>query len=850
MSIISKLVTRARQRKAEKKKESSSNAKALGPVFVKQSEKKAAPVIAKQSGSNVKVVGGTASNPKIVSTVRSSSGGGSSSASNPSPSSVSPKLKETNQKAKEIKVNTVPQKAQQKIINNAKQIRREAIKKRKISQRKQQFKTFSEKVFPRIQLQKEQSELNKDIELFNKKYAGRELRESEIKKAQAESRVLNKKQEEIKKKEKKLDERKIEKIKNFFKGVGESDPNDPTGSTRVINTEVDPKKFSQKQLKSEINFRQKALEKEEKNIQKLKSKSKLNAFQRKELKIQQEKARQNRKEIKSLKEGNKFIDETKLVALTFPIEVFSGAGKASKVSKIRFAGKQKLDSKNRLITDLVFVSGRGEKIGVARAVTVQRGKEGYSVVGGRLGSPAIAPKGPKGGVKVKVSKKETFLGVEKTKGKAKDFKIQRRVQLLKNKKKSILKIRKNVEGLEQISLGKVAVRKGTKIATSKKPKRIKKRLKRDEFASISAIITKKDLSRIIGKTITIQGDKAQFIGIIKGEKSASKFLKGASKKQKQQYKKALEQVIGSVSSAVAKAEKSGLSKNLKLAKASSIISSSKTRSVAAKIKPTTKTKSKKIQKIKNEIKQNLKNAQKNLVKLREANRSKLDSKSKAIIKQKIKQAQKQQQKLKQAQKIIQKQTQKSKLKVPSAKFPKVKAIIRPLKVDKKKKIKRKVKPSSKVQGYDVFGKSKGKFIKLNKKPLSLKGAKDRLAYAADQTTSKTVKYVPKGKFKKPELGKIMAKEKGYYSQSKFKLREFKIKSKKKIKTPKTFIEKRKFGIDTKGEKRGLSLAKYKKQITRSPGKKKRNLTPSQRKQNLKNLEKARKVRMQRLKKRR
>ena len=138
-------------------------------------------------------------------------------------------------------------------------------------------------------------------------------------------------------------------------------------------------------------------------------------------------------------------------------------------------------------------------------------------------------------------------------------------------------------------------------------------------------------------------------------------------------------------------------------------------------------------------------------------------------------------------------------------------------VRRKKKVK--VRKKGLKHSADVYGKDKGRRIKLNKKPLSLTDAKNRGAYAIDHTTSKTLKIVPRGKRK--DLGKITKKEKGYYSKNKHKFREKKIRKKKGIKTPNRFIEKRKYGIDTPGEKKQLSLARLSKELKRPKTSKKK-----------------------------
>lgn len=174
----------------------------------------------------------------------------------------------------------------------------------------------------------------------------------------------------------------------------------------------------------------------------------------------------------------------------------------------------------------------------------------------------------------------------------------------------------------------------------------------------------------------------------------------------------------------------------------------------------------------------------------------------------------------------------------------------------KRKIKRK-KLKKTIPVFNVYGKSKRKFIKLNVKPLTRDDALSRGAFAVDRTTAKTFKIVPAGKLKK--AGKLLKSERGYFKRQGFKLREFRIRKGRKFKLKNKYIEKRKYGIDTRSEKRGLTIAKLLKQ--RRTGRKikpikrkvvrriKRKVTPSQRKVLLQRLKKARRVRLQNLKRR-
>ena len=114
------------------------------------------------------------------------------------------------------------------------------------------------------------------------------------------------------------------------------------------------------------------------------------------------------------------------------------------------------------------------------------------------------------------------------------------------------------------------------------------------------------------------------------------------------------------------------------------------------------------------------------------------------------------------------------------------------------------------QGFNVYGKHKKKFIKLSKVPLSKAQARDRGAFAIDKSTGVTFKLKGVGKVKK--LGKLTKGEKGHFSKTRKKYRTYRIQKGRRITLKDRFIEKRgKPRIDTRGEVRDLSLAKFAKQ---------------------------------------
>ena len=128
----------------------------------------------------------------------------------------------------------------------------------------------------------------------------------------------------------------------------------------------------------------------------------------------------------------------------------------------------------------------------------------------------------------------------------------------------------------------------------------------------------------------------------------------------------------------------------------------------------------------------------------------------------------------------------------------------PLAIVRRKRLKKRKTITGNI-GYNVFGKHKGKFIKINKKPLSKRDAQSRGSFAIDKSTSRTFKIKKVGQVKK--LAKITKKERNYIRKARPKLRGFKTVKGKRVPLKNKFIEKRNFLIDSRGEKRQLSLAR-------------------------------------------
>lgn len=108
-----------------------------------------------------------------------------------------------------------------------------------------------------------------------------------------------------------------------------------------------------------------------------------------------------------------------------------------------------------------------------------------------------------------------------------------------------------------------------------------------------------------------------------------------------------------------------------------------------------------------------------------------------------------------------------------------------------------------TEGYNVYAKHKGKFIKLNKKVLPRLQALGLGGRVVDETTSAQFKIKKSKKKVKPSM-KLFS-EWSLLSQ-KFRPR---IKRKKYVKEPNTFIEKNLFRIDSKGEFEGITVKGWK-----------------------------------------
>ena len=209
---------------------------------------------------------------------------------------------------------------------------------------------------------------------------------------------------------------------------------------------------------------------------------------------------------------------------------------------------------------------------------------------------------------------------------------------------------------------------------------------------------------------------------------------------------------------------------------------------------------------------------------KQAQLSKIKQRQLSKLRQKQRQAQKQGQAIKQRQaqrqkarlRQLQKQKQKQKVRKRIQR-------IKPAIIKRRKKVRIKKKPKKKEAGYDVFarpikkrkGQKKPKLIKVSKVPLKKSRARDLRNYIADQSLSRTAKIkATKKKAKKPKL-KVPV---GYAKRTNFKFRKHRtIKGKRKPLQRGKVIEKRTRLLDTRSERKGITLRRKVSQLEKKSG---------------------------------
>ncbi len=687
-------------------------------------------------------------------------------------------------------------------------------------------------------LNKRGDNINDEIEKFNKKYEGKELTETEMIQANSISASIENKERMLLEDRDKLARSIKSKISGFLSPF------------QKRKTEAERKKLIKKSAPT-IKKHEKIIKGIDKGLKKLKGKTGTLA------KVNRGRLKASKKGLQAEVERLKVGASPRVFAGEFPI--IPTVSIPSGITQVVFVGKQKVGKGGKIITDLAFRTSKG-RVGIAKGVSVTKGKKTASVVLGRSGK--VAFKFPS--AKKKLTSVQSFIGREVSKTKPLSLAIKTKVKLLgKAKKAGTITISKgNIKALKQLGVGQVAGVKGTKMLhpiirfPTGKIKTIKaKGILFDDFASISAIFTKKELSLIVGRTITRPGAKTNFIGLIKGGKKAGKVFSVADK---QQFSQALSKVVSVVAAAQSKAKGlEGLTKAGRLAatskiamdiarargkpivgrlakikakakpkiiprpvtprprvtpKPAKITGRAVTTKPKVKTKPVTKVKPKPVTKVKPtpRVRQRTRQEARQRSRQKQKMKQLQNKKSKLVQKQKQRLTQKQRLRLKQIQKQINKLALKIKITgVPTIpRVPMVPRIPKRKKKGKKKVISRKVK---KKQAYNVYARpikkrkkqKRPKLVKINRVPLKRKRAKGLRNYIVDHSLSRTARIKKtKGKPRKSKL----RFPRNYAKKTSFKMRTYKIVKGKRKALPKgRIIEKRKRLLDTRSEKKGISL---------------------------------------------
>ena len=725
--------------------------------------------------------------------------------------------------------------------------------------------------FTEKKINTDQSELNNRIIKFNDKYNGAELSENQYNKAQAEQKFIETQQTQINRRIDNLVASKKNNVRNFYQSLSiQKDPRLTIQQQQdVVKARNENIKIQNQIKKNQPTINNKTNQVKIKNKEIIALQTKNNKTDLEEIKLFKLK-----NEINTLQTGIarlKFELPPKILAGTMPIILASAI--PSGISQVRFIGAQKVGKGGKIITDLVFKTNKGI-MGVARGASTTVKGNIVSIVGGRFGR--VTANLLKGGRKF--TKIKSFVGLEKGIVKGTKFtldKLKIISKFIQNSKKSGLLrvIKTNIQGLQQAGVGRIATIKGHKFfrpfirfPSGRLGTRLGRGIDLDDFASVSAILTKGDISAIIGKTITLKGRRAEFMGIIKSLSGGSSNII-LSTVDKQQYSQALQKLFTSVAAAVSRAERSGrfATKSLVLAGAAaslsrtiptvSSIKSAKTTLVRknvtstkqviipkkVKIKITAqRSRSLILQKKKTLAKQKTLQKQINLQKTRVKQLSR--SKSKLAQKQisNARQIQRQLQKQLQKQMLRLKQIQVSKLRgtyiYPTHGVPLTPKFIFPFKLPKGFSVR---KLSKKQPVYYVVTRKRGKMVKLYAKPLTLKDSRDYLAWSVDNNLTRSAWFVPLGK-----ASKVVRPPKsisGYFSKVSRKLRPYKIRYGKRRQLLNGYIEKRKYFQDTKGERSQMGrLRKPSKIIRRTTPKRK--ISPQRRRQLIKQLQRARMAR--------
>jgi hypothetical protein len=645
----------------------------------------------------------------------------------------------------------------------------------------------------RKKLKQAQERQNKAVEDYNKKYGGFALEEGMYNRAFYEGQVLSKTQKQIDKVTTKKAKSGAVKFGDVFWGRSE-----------VKNSSMATK-----------NLRQ-SLARTQAKIDRRSSKGKGTKLLSKRLgEIQ-----------KSLSSG-----KTKLYMGDVPLTPSNVAFSVAKAVKVKFIGTQ-ANKNGKIVTNLIFTQGK-KIVGKAKGVTLVKGKNSLTFVKGSAGRYGV--KFPSG--KAILGRKKSFVGYE--------FTGSRMTPAMKKILGTKLKVvNDNIKIMQSKGVGRISVVKGSKFYQKgiqlPSGKLVNKRLSGingDSFASVSKAITRKNLTKIVGKTITGKFNKAEFEGFIRGTKSIrnSKVIGsggGLKTITKTQYKQALSKVASIVAVSSRKVSKvRGLSnaartsqtvklinkalssktipsKNPSITQIVKQINTAKVTNQGIKLEPEVIVKPIVkpivVPKPKPKPRVRVDTAQKIII--TSASGTKVKTQQKAVSKSKITQQQAARLRVKQAQKsvirtvtprVIRPRYASSKVLRP------YKMIILPMPRIKGKLVKSRFK---KTQLYIPYAKQGKRYVRLSKLPLKKNDALSRASYVADNTVSSTIKLKPVGRSKR--IGKLKSYEKNYFTNKNKKFRGFTVRKGKKYAIINKAIERKKFRIDTKGEKKGLSVARF------------------------------------------
>jgi hypothetical protein len=260
-----------------------------------------------------------------------------------------------------------------------------------------------------------------------------------------------------------------------------------------------------------------------------------------------------KKEIDRLSVGGRITVLTGDLPISIPATLIPRG-----ITTIKFLGTQKRGTGGKIITDIIFQTSKG-RVGIAKGVTAVKGKKGITVFLGRSGERFI--RFPSG--KTSINRIQSFAGIEKSVSSEGVLRLKNQIQLAKNlsnRETGTVNIIRNFKAIAQKSLGRIASAKGTKLSYPVLKFPLNKiYLKKassftlSDFISLSKVLTKKDLSLIIGGSITREGNKSKFIGLIKGIKDYKTMNFTSS--ETRLYSRALKRVVTQMAGAIGAAEK-------------------------------------------------------------------------------------------------------------------------------------------------------------------------------------------------------------------------------------------------------------------------------------------------------